>query len=121
MLVREVYTEVMRDPLTREILLDREGNPICIPGERWVEMAGIEDEASALQRTQAEAQVAATEGANESTITSKALAALAVNDTFLALGSPTNAQTLAQVKVLTKECSGLIRLLLRKLDSTAGT
>lgn len=67
------------------------------------------------------AQAAATASANESTIGSKVDAALAVNDAFLALASPTNAQTLAQVKALTRECSGLIRLLRHKLDSTSGT
>lgn len=62
-----------------------------------------------------------TAAANERTIAAKVDAALSVNDAFLALASPTNAQTLAQVKALTRECSGLIRLLRRKLDSTSGT
>ena len=48
-------------------------------------------------------------------------AALAANATFLALAVPTNAQTLAQVQTLTKECSALIRLLLQQFDSVAGT
>lgn len=68
-------------------------------------------------------EVAALEAAkaNERAIDGKVDAALAVNDAFLALASPTTAQTLAQVKALTRECSGLIRLLRRKLDSTSGT
>ena len=59
--------------------------------------------------------------ANQSTIESRALLALTVNDTYLALPSPTQADAIAQVDVLTKECSGLIRLLLRKLDTADGT
>lgn len=51
----------------------------------------------------------------------KALAALDTNVSFLAVASPTNAQVSTQVRVLTRECSGLIRLLLDALDSVDGT
>jgi hypothetical protein len=51
----------------------------------------------------------------------KARTALALNDAFLALASPTNAQTLTQVQRLTRECSALIRLAIRALDTTDGT
>lgn len=51
----------------------------------------------------------------------KATQALATNATFLALASPTHAQTLAQVKALTRENTAIIRLLLNKLDTDEGT
>jgi hypothetical protein len=58
---------------------------------------------------------------NQQTLTTRAVAALAANDAFLAVGSPTNAQVLAQVRVLTRECSALIRLALQQYDTITGT
>jgi hypothetical protein len=55
---------------------------------------------------------------NKLTIEEKALLALETNRTFLGLTSPTNAQTLAQVKSLTRQNNAIIRLLLNKLDGT---
>lgn len=60
-------------------------------------------------------------GGAATALAAKAQNALNANATFLALASPTNAQTLAQVQLLTKECNALIRLALGLLDSTAGT
>lgn len=45
-------------------------------------------------------------------LAAKGRAAIATNITFLALSSPTNAQTLAQVQRLTRESTAIIRLLL---------
>lgn len=55
---------------------------------------------------------------NGQALRSRASTALGDNRTFLNLASPTNAQTLAQVKALTKQMNGLIRLTLNKLDGT---
>ena len=56
--------------------------------------------------------------ANRETIKAQAHTALQANRDFLALSSPTNAQTLAQVKALTRQNIGIIRLLLGQLDAT---
>jgi uncharacterized protein VirK/YbjX len=60
-----------------------------------------------------------TSGNNANTLKTRASSALTNNATFLAIQSPTNAQTLAQVQALTRQCNGLIRYLLRRFDSIA--
>ncbi len=59
--------------------------------------------------------------ANVATLLSKASTALATNATFLGLGSPTNAQTLAQVQALTRQVNALIKLQIGQFDDTTGT
>lgn len=56
--------------------------------------------------------------ANAATIRQQANGALDVNRTYLALAAPTNAQVVAQVRALTQEMNGVIRLVLGKLDGT---
>lgn len=58
---------------------------------------------------------------NALALTDKAAQALDVNATFLAIASPSNAQTLAQVRSLTRQVNALIRLTLNQLDSTEDT
>ena len=65
-----------------------------------------------------DAHVAVDVVGNEATLRDRADQALAVNRAFLAISAPTNAQTVAQVKALTRQQNGIIRLLLRKLDGT---
>jgi hypothetical protein len=45
-----------------------------------------------------------------------AASAIAANTTYLAIGSPSNAQVVAQVRLLTREVSALIRLRLGRFD-----
>ncbi len=51
---------------------------------------------------------------NETTLRTQAASGLADNATFLALTAPTNAQTLAQVKALTRQMDALITLTTRE-------
>lgn len=59
--------------------------------------------------------------ANSATLHGRAAAALTANANFLALATPTNAQVVAHVQQLTKECNALIRMMIGQLDSTSGT
>jgi hypothetical protein len=58
---------------------------------------------------------------NAATLRTRAITALTANATYQAIGAPTNAQVGAQVALLTKECNGIIRLLLNQLDDITGT
>jgi hypothetical protein len=59
--------------------------------------------------------------ANDRTLRDKAATGLTTNTTYLALGSPTNAQNLAQIRALTRQMNGVIRLTLGTLDDVSGT
>lgn len=64
---------------------------------------------------------AATEASTADELTKRARTAIQGNNDFLALASPTNAQTLAQVKALTRQANALIKLEVRDLLDTTGT
>lgn len=55
------------------------------------------------------------------TIVANAQLALASNDTFLALATPTQTQTLTQVQRLTRQCNGIVRVLLDQFDTATDT
>lgn len=65
-----------------------------------------------------ERAAAAVAASNELTLRQRAATALTTNRDFLALPAPTNAQTLTQVRALTRQMNGLIRLTLRDLSGT---
>jgi hypothetical protein len=69
----------------------------------------------------AAAAAQATQNANAQTLLTKAANALANNATYLAIGSPTTAQAIAQVNALTLQIDALIRLAANQLSSTSGT
>lgn len=54
--------------------------------------------------------------ANAESLRRQVNAALEANRSFLAIANPTPPQTAAQVKLLTQECSALIRLLIGRLE-----
>lgn len=58
---------------------------------------------------------------NEAALLQKAANALTANATYLAIGSPTQAQAVAQVAALTRQVNALIRLAADDLTDTTGT
>lgn len=58
------------------------------------------------------------EQTNADTLREQALQAMVNNRTFLALATPTNAQTVAQVKALTRQNNAIIRMLLGHFNGT---
>ncbi len=78
-----------------------------VPTETWTVRA----------KTQAELDYDAAQ-TNGTTIRSQANTALDSNRTYLAIVSPTATQVAAQVRALTQEMNGVIRLVLGKLDGT---
>lgn len=56
--------------------------------------------------------------ANTEALRKRTEADLDANRTYLAIAKPTAAQTAAQVELLTREASAVIRLLLGRLDGT---
>ena len=55
---------------------------------------------------------------NANTIRQQAQAALTMNRTYIALATPTAAQTMAEVQALARQINGIIRLLLNELNGT---
>ena len=62
-----------------------------------------------------------TPAANLATIQQRAQTALAANATYQAIANPTTNQAVAQVALLTKEITGLIKLALGLFADTSGT
>lgn len=94
--------------------------PVLVVDIRWVS-SGLEVEfASDLASSVASAvqQRIESRNANEETLRNQALVALQTNRDFLALAAPTQAQTLAQVKALSRQVNGVLRMLLGQLDGT---
>lgn len=99
--------------------------------KRWDDTVRVYTEFNAagvqtLQRSYTQAEIdratasalSVTERTNKQTLEQQATTALADNRTFLAIASPTQAQTLTQVKALTRQNNAIMRLILNKLDGT---
>ena len=70
----------------------------------------------------ADAEAAAsTEVGNELALLAKVPQAIQTNNAFLAITSPTNAQVVTQVKVLTRQVTALMKLVAHDLMDTSGT
>ena len=75
----------------------------------------------AVDRTTITTPAAGSPIAVAQTLESKAQAALVNNATYLAIGTPTTAQAIAQVAALTRQVDAVIRMILNQFDTTVGT
>lgn len=93
------------------------------PQGHLVAMTDAEAAAFAAFQTTATASFGqrATADGNAVTLQAKAQQALTTNSTYLALASPTAAQTTAQVKAITRQVNALIRLSIQSLDTISDT
>lgn len=98
-------------------MLVEEVNVDAKTGEVTRRMVEVPDMLTTQQATARQAAEVQAES-NEKTILQQAADALAGNTAFLNIASPSNAQTLAQVKALTRQNNKIIRMLLRKFDAT---
>ncbi|QOT19748.1 hypothetical protein [Paenarthrobacter sp. YJN-5] len=75
------------------------------------------------ENTDADARLtdATAKATTQADLLSKMQTALAGNVEFLNLAAPTQAQSLAQIKALTRQVNAAMRYLTNNLDSTAGT
>lgn len=101
-----IETRVCHDDGTVEVTRDGKTTSVTSP-----------DLAAAIEQVKRER----VRDGNERTLHNRARNALATNATYLALASPTNAQTAAQVRALTRQVTALIRLTLDDIDDIAGT
>ena len=92
------------------------------PDSEWVDITAYTEEFPGMAWTfdgRGWTQPVAT--TNGTALGEKVLAAIATNQTYQALGTPTAAQVAAQVAALTRQVNALIRLQTAHLSSTAGT
>lgn len=113
-----VITEKVINP--NQLATELQGSPVSVTVyglNESTEIVVLDGSLTEAQLQSAiDAHVAIDETGNRTTIEGQALNALQANRDFLALATPTNAQVLAQVKALTRQNNGIIRLALNKLD-----
>lgn len=113
-----IVTAIPARPIEADMFADITAVPVL--GMQW----GAGDLAVEFASDLTPTEVAAVQlrmesrNANEETLRGQALQALQGNRDFINLPAPTNAQTLAQVKALTRQSNGVIRMLLGELDGT---
>jgi hypothetical protein len=89
-------------------------NTVTLPDGTTIETITYDDGSSSVTTVPGPGSPAA----NQATVQQGAQNALAANRTYLAIGSPTNAQVVAQLRSVTQQMQGLIRLALGQFDGT---
>ena len=109
-----VSREVWDDTTSTYTVYDGSGNVVSTRPYTPAELQTVADDLAA-------ATLAASRSVNAESITTKAQQALTANAAYLAIPAPTAAEVRTQTERLTREVSGLIRLLLNQLDDISDT
>lgn len=108
--VGTVVADPIPDGLVAVALSDADRSGLETGARRWNRVT------RAMEDTPGWVDPAVAEG-NEKTIRSRTGVALQTNAAYLALATPTAAQTTTQVKALTRQVSGLLRLVDNRLEA----
>jgi len=100
---------------------NQNGDDLGSPVPWTLEVDAVFADASEYSVESAQTQANSAQQQNLATLAANSQTALQNNSAFLAIGSPSNAQVLAQVRALTRQMNALIRITTKSLQDISDT